>query len=200
MTRAGILLGISCLAVWPVCAWPGDVTDDALAALRAGEAKQAVRLLSEAAQAGDLVAATNLGVLLARGEGVAQKDADALYWLLKARLMGEPRAAGMADALARDIGKDLRADVVDRLAQDLESQARQGSVRALIALGALETAVRTPADPSRGYMWFAAAAATGDRDALILRDMVARRLSSEDRQAAQAELSDLYEHIQSRFE
>lgn len=196
MSRAHKLLGISFLAVWPLCAWPADAVDDALDAFRAGDAQQAVRLLSEAAQAGDLTAATNLGVLLARGEGVAQNDGEALYWLLKARLMGEPRAASMADAVARDVGKDLRADVVDRLARDLESRAKDGSIQALIALGALETAVRTPADPGRGYMWFAAAAATGHRDAMILRDIVAKDLSVEQRQVAQQKLSEIYATLQ----
>ena len=192
MKTVANICGIALLASWPCFARSADAVDDALKAFRAGDAQQAVRLLSGAAQSGDLTAATNLGVLLARGQGVAQNDAEALYWLLKARLMGEPRAGRMAEAVARGITEDQHANVVDRLAHDLESRAQDGSIRALIALGALETALRSPADLGRGYMWFAAAAALGDREALILRDTIARDLTVEDRQAAQEELSQLY--------
>src|SRR6056297_1114726 len=192
MTVLGQVCRVCVVASWPYVAWSADAVEDALSAFREGNMQHAVALLSEAAHQGDMTAAANLGVLLARGQGTAQNDAEALYWLWKARLMGESRAGHMADAVARCMSAEPRDEVLDRLARDLEAMVQDGSIRVLLALGALESALRRPADTGQAYMWFAAAAALGNTEALILRDKMALGLSASERQAAQEKLSKIY--------
>ena len=86
-----------------------------------------------------------------------------------------------------------RETVLDRLATQLEEEARAGTVAALRALGALEASLRDPARPEDAYLWFALAAALGDVTAPQARDHVAAALSPDQRAEVQARLKEMHE-------
>lgn len=169
-----------------------DPVVEARAAYSEGRSAEAVRILKTAAEAGDPLAAANLGVMIASGEGWPQNDIEALYWLWKARLEGEKRSEPLANVVADRVSPEDRDELLDRLAKDLEGEAKAGRRRALLSLGGLEWALRTPPDAVQAYMWFGLAAALGDPLGAAARDKVAVNLSAEERRQGQDTLTKLF--------
>lgn len=191
--RAGLA---AILAIAVAAPGAGAVTfDEAMEVYRAQRPDRAVSMFRELAKQGDTAAQTNLGVLEARGIGTPQSEASALYWLWRAALSGERRAAAMSSHLEARIPEAARNEVIDRLAGDLEAEARGGSVEALISLGRLEARLRQPRDPAVAYQWFALAAAFGSAVAGASREIVSEALSAPDRLEAQAQVATLFDEI-----
>lgn len=189
-------LAVLAVALWPVAHAAGAATfDEAMQAYRAHQPDRALSMFRDLADAGDTAAQTNLGVLLARGIGAPQSEAGALYWLWRAALAGEVRAAEMAGYLETRMPDAARTEVLDRLAADLETEARAGTLGALSALGRLEAGLRRPADPAAAYRWFALAAAFGSADAGAAREIVARGMAAPDRLAAQESVGGMFDDI-----
>ncbi len=176
----------------PVAPTELDPVIEATAAYSEGRSAEAVRILKKAAEAGDPLAAANLGVMIASGEGWPQNDIEALYWLWKARLEGERRSEPLAKVVAERVSADDRDELLDRLAMDLEADAKAGRRRALLSLGGLEWALRTPPDAAQAYVWFGLAAAMGDPLGAAARDKVAENLSAEERRQGQDTLTELF--------
>ncbi|MEM8576943.1 MAG: hypothetical protein AAGF60_03750 [Pseudomonadota bacterium] len=163
---------------------------EAMAFLRAGAAAEAVERFSGLAQRGHSAAQVNLAILYTRGEGVPSSRIAASYWSWRARLMGDRRAIALSDALLGALPPRSRNAVADRLAPDLEELAAEGRFQAFLALGRLETEIRTPPRLDEAGVWLMLAAAFEVprapvvRDRLIAAEPDARRLAMEARAGA----------------
>lgn len=159
--------------------------DVALGFARDGKAAAAAALFENLAKTGDGAAQMNLAVMLARGQGIPQDDQRAAYWAWRARLGGELRAAALSDHLLTKLTKAARAALVERLSGDLKEIAMQGDIQALMALGRVDTEIRTPARPQQAALWFTLAAAFELRHAPALRDITMRNLEPAQRLSVQ---------------
>lgn len=179
-----------------------DPFDAALTAARDGRPDLAAALFADLARAGDGAAQMNLAVLMARGDGLPQDRAGALYWAWRARLSGRPEAAPLIDLLSRT-GAGIAPgagpaaavsarDLAARLVADLGSLAASGRPDAFLALGRVQAEVQEPPRPVEALAWYMLAAAHGVPHAALLRDAVALEIAPADRLAAESLARDLF--------
>jgi len=164
----------------------GDAEDCANAAnLVQTNAAGVVAACRRLAEHGDAVAQNNLGALYDSGLGVAQDYAEAAKWFRKAADQGSAVAQNNL-AILFDDGKGVTQDYAVA-ASWYRKAAAQGLGAAQFELGiAYAKGQGVPQDDVQAHVWFNLAAVRGDRDAARNRDVVARRMTSEQIQQAEA--------------
>jgi len=151
----------------------GADLDDGLGAYKRGDYAAARQVWAPLAETGDREAQYFLGHLYAKGQGVVQDHAEALYWFRAAAVQGNSYgqfALGYmyenGAGVARDDGEAVRWYRV---------AAEQGNALAQNNLGLMYEAGRgVPRDYVMAHLWFARAAA--DADSGLDRDKAARNL------------------------
>ena len=151
----------------------GADLDDGLGAYKRGDYAAARQVWAPLAETGDREAQYFLGHLYAKGQGVVQDHAEALYWFRAAAVQGDTYgqfALGYmyenGAGVARDDGEAARWYRV---------AAEQGNALAQNNLGLMYEAGRgVPRDYVMAHLWFARAAV--DADAGLDRDKAARNL------------------------
>jgi hypothetical protein len=118
-------------------------------------------LFAELAEADAADAQFNLAVMLRKGQGRPQNYRQALFWAWLSHLGGETRAEPLARTLAQDVPPEIRAEVVNALAQRLEGQLAAGRSDAIIKFARLNAELRDPPDYETAYVWFAIGQALG---------------------------------------
>jgi TPR repeat protein len=164
----------------------GDAEDcgDA-ASLIQTDAARVVAACRRLADQGNAVAQNNLGALYDNGLGVAQDYAEAAKWFRKAADQGSAVAQNNL-AILFDDGKGVKQDYAVAVGW-YRRAAVQGLAAAQFELGiAYAKGQGVPQDDVQAHMWFNLAAVRGDRDAARNRDVVARRMTSEQLQQAEA--------------
>jgi len=126
----------------------------------------AVRLLTEAAEAGHPTAQRNLGLLYRDGSGVPKNDTLAFEWLEKAALGGDGIAQdelGDLYANGRGTSKDLFKSF-----SWYEKAAQSGNPSAQTNLGyAFDVGIGTTPDSGRAVLWYRRGAEQGDAAKLL---------------------------------
>ncbi|MCP5152891.1 MAG: SEL1-like repeat protein [Ectothiorhodospiraceae bacterium] len=161
MPRLAVLLW---LALTP---WTTAVADfaDGVRAYRAGRVEEAIRILREVGDRGDVRAQLVLGALYGAGEGVALDEAEAVRWYRRAADGGSAEAQlemGARHALGQGVARDA-------------AEAARWYLRAAdggLADAQAEVAARydrgdgLPVDPAQALRWYQAAAASGHPQAM----------------------------------
>ena len=181
-----LLLVALLLSPLPAMAAP-DVpgVEQAMAALRAGDAPQAATIFLALARAGDADAQFNIALLFLDGVGVPQNDREALYWGWRARLSGVPNAPALLAQLMPAVPPELRQQTADRIATDLQPRIDAGEGRAMLERSVLLTDLLSEPDLQGAYVWQALSAAMGTPNAGSARDATLARIDPKDRLAAQ---------------
>lgn len=159
----------------------------ALQAAKGGEPAQAVVMFRELAEEGNAGAQTNLAVLIAKGLGTPQDDAEAFYWAWRARLAGEKRAVPMTEFLERRLTAEATQVVAGRLLSDLALRIESGDLDSMLSIGRVYAQLMEPADPQQAVTWFNLAAAFNVPYAAALRDSFSMTLDQETRITAQVQ-------------
>ena len=161
---------------------------------------EAVKWYTKAAEQGDVSAQFNLGNMCRTGEGVPQNKVEAATWYTKAAEQGDAEAQfNLAVMYSKGDGvpQDQR-----QAAQWYRKAAEQGYAKAALAMsvryfngnGIPENDVQAYA-----FLLLFEALSNGDEreadDVKKLKDMLAKRLRPEDRQAAQQEAAALWEKM-----
>ncbi len=130
------------------------------ASLFEGRVGEALSHFREAAERGDAVGQSNLGVLYATGEGVAKDDAEAVRWYRRGADQNYDAAQlNLAGMYAR--GEGVVQDVAEA-ARWYRRAAEQGNAHAQFALGALYTAGQgVLQDDAEAARWYRKAAEQG---------------------------------------
>jgi hypothetical protein len=137
-----------------------------LAAYDKGDFATALRELTPAAESGDAVAQSKLGVMLAKGEGVARDPAAAVEWFRKSAAQGDPEGQYNL-GVAYDVGETGASDPAQAMFWYRKS-AEQGYVRAQYNLGHMMVNGGDPAAHAEGAAWTLKAAEQGMADAMHL--------------------------------
>jgi len=147
--------------------------------------QQAVVWYRKAAEQEFAHAQHNLGVIYRDGQGVPKDEQQAVTWFRKAaeqRDAGAQYNLGVMYANGQGVPKDEQQAVVW-----FRKAAEQGDAFAQYNLGAMYyNGHGVPKDGQMAYFWWLLASAQGGQEAVKGRDILARRLSSEQRAAAQA--------------
>lgn len=160
------LLGcIVCMSLLLPVASSAASLEEAKTAVDAGKFAQAAAIYRELAAAGDAKAQYNLGLMYARGDGVAENPQEAVKWY---RLSAEQGFAEAQYALgviyfSRDAGVPMDYDEAIKW---YRQAAEQGHVRSQLNLGIVYLRGDVvPQDIPQALTWFSLAAAQGDSDA-----------------------------------
>lgn len=137
-----------------------------LAAYDKGDYATALRELKPAAESGDAVAQSKLGVMLAKGEGLARDPAAAVAWFRKAAAQGDPEGQYNL-GVAYDVGDTGASDPAQAMIWYRKS-AEQGYVRAQYNLGHMMVNGGDPAAHAEGAAWTLKAAEQDMADAMHL--------------------------------
>ncbi len=147
--------------------------------------QQAVVWFRKAAEQGDAHAQHNLGVMYATGRGVSKDEKQAVVWYRKAAEKGDAGAQFLLATMygnGQGVPKDEQQAVVW-----LRKAAEQGNAGAQGMLGMFYYFGEVvPKDEQMAYFWSLLASAQGNQDAAKFRDGMERRLSPDQRAAAQA--------------
>ncbi len=147
--------------------------------------QQAVVWFRKAAEQGYAIAQSDLGVMYHTGQGVPKDDREAVVWYRKAAeqgLDGAQHNLGVMYGNGEGVPKDDQQAVAW-----YRKAAEQGYAKAQYNLGVMHAnGEGVPKDEQSAYFWYLLASAQGDQDAAKWRDIVERRLSPEQRAAAQA--------------
>lgn len=139
----------------------------------------------KAAEQGLAVAQINLGFAYLDGRGTLKDDKQAVTWFRKAAEQGDVIGQYGLGVMYSE-GKGLPKDDKQAFAWFLKS-AEQGYVDAQYNLGVhYKNGESVPKDEQLAYFWWLLASAQGSQQATQMRDLVERRLSSEQRANAQA--------------
>lgn len=139
--------------------------DEAKAAVDAGKFAQAAAIYRELAAAGDAKAQYNLGLMYARGDGVAENPQEAMKWYRLSAEQGFPEAQYALGVIyfSRDAGAPMDYDEAIKW---YRKAAEQGHVRSQLNLGIVYLRGDVvPQDIPEAFKWFSLAAAQGDSDA-----------------------------------
>ena len=143
---------------------PADPLKDGIAAYRAGNYAEALRLLRPLAEQGNAKAQGTLGDAYARGQSVPKDDAEAAKWYRKAAEQGDSDAQnflGLAYGAGRGVSKDDA-----EAAKWYRKAAEQGHVFAQFNLGVFYWNGRgVPKDDAEAVKWYRKAAEQGYSDA-----------------------------------
>lgn len=183
--RILLLLALLATPLPALAAQGDDGTEQAIAALRAGDAPRAATIFLDLARAGDADAQFNLALLYFDGTGVPQNDREALYWGWRARLSGVPNALLLLSRLDPVATPELRAQTADRIAADLQPRIDAGEGRAMLERSVLLSDLLPEPDLQGAYVWQALSAALGTPNAGPARDATLARIDPKDRLAAQ---------------
>jgi TPR repeat protein len=147
--------------------------------------QQAVVWYRNAAEQGDAIAQFNLGLMHEDGDGVPKDEQQAVAWYRRAAEQGHASAQynlGVRFYDGRGVPKDDQQAVAwFRKAADQGVAMAQTNLGKMYAKGS-----GVPKDEQMTYFWLLLASAQGDQDALKGRDIFERRLTTEQRAAAQA--------------
>jgi len=163
MTKATLAIAVAlCLGVsTPALTQNAGVLDTIK---RMDELQTGIGEMKAAAERGDVKAQTNLGLLYATGQGVAQDDAEAATWFRKAADQGNAEAQANLGRAYRN-GEGVERDDAQAVAW-YRKAADQGHVLAQANLGMMYARGRGVAqDDAQAVMWFRKAADQGDDDA-----------------------------------
>ena len=146
--------------------------------------KLAVEWHRKAAEQGNAIAQFNLGVMYAGGKGVPQDYKLAVDWYRKAAEQGNAQAQFNLGYMY-DQGKGVPQDY--KLAVEwYRKAAEQGYASAQLNLGCMYgNGKGVPQNDLNAYAWFNLAAAQGDKQAVKNRDLVASKITPEQRSQAQ---------------
>jgi len=129
------------------------------------------------AEQGDASAQYNLGVMYAKGQGVALDYKVAAKWYTKAAEQGHTKAQydlGLTYDIGRGVAQDYKVAV-----KWYTKAAEQGYARAQYKLGVRYAIGHGVAqDYVMAHMFFNIAAIDGDKSAIESRDLVAKRMTS----------------------
>jgi hypothetical protein len=147
--------------------------------------QQAAAWYRKAAGQGHTIAQFHLGFMYVNGTGVTKDGQQAAAWFRKAAEQGEAVAQyslGVLYVNGPGVPKDDQ-----QAAAWFRKAAEQGYASAQFSLGLMfATGQGVPKDEQSAYLWWLLASAQGNQDAVKMRDMWERRLSPEQRAAAQA--------------
>jgi TPR repeat protein/Zn-dependent protease with chaperone function len=148
--------------------------------------EQAVAWYRKAAEQGYSHAQHNLGVMYANGQGVPKDDEQAVAWYRKAAEQGHANAQynlGLMYYNGLGVPKDEQ-----QAAAWSRKAAEQGHANAQFNLGLMYAKGQgVPKDEQSAYFWWLLASAQGNQNAVKTRDISERRLSLEQRVAAQTD-------------
>lgn len=179
MTGAHLIHRLILLVLFAGLAGGAGAAEDfaaGLAATEAGDYERALAVWRPLAEAGDAASQFNVGMMHARGEGVAKDYAEAARWFRKAAEQGEVQAqARLGGMYARGIGVERD----DREAADwLYRAAEQHHVESQYDLGVLYAkgdGVRR--DYEAAYFWFTLAGLQKFSPALAIKDEMRPHMS-----------------------
>ena len=178
-----LVLGVSLLFASGGVGYSQDY-QKGLEAYKKGDYASALREFRALAEQGDAKAQYNLGVMYGNGEGVTQDDKEAVKWYRKSAEQGNAIAQynlGVMYANGEGVTQDYKEAV-----KWYRKSAEQGHARAQFALGvkyAMGQGVLL--DDVYAHMWFNIAVSNGDDDAMKNRDIVAKRMTTEQLAEAQ---------------
>jgi len=154
-----------------------------------GDYATAMREWTPLAEQGDLSAQYNLGLLYESGLGVAQDAFEAVKWYRRAAAQGDASAQYNLGVIY-DEGHDVPQDYAEA-AKWYKLAAEQRDASAQSNLGVLYDNGRgVPHDHITAYMWFSIAASQGNKLAHKNKDEIAKQMSSDDVDKAQAMVRD----------
>ncbi len=156
-----------------------------VAAFQAGDYSAALKNWLPLAEAEDVEAQRNIGVMYQQGLGVPQNNVEAVKWYRRAAENGHPRAQQNLGVMYED-GTGVLQDHREAIAW-YSASAEQGNIIAKLNLGVLyeRGTPDVPRDVVRTHMWYNLAAAQGHADAGQLRDDIAETMTPE--QVAEAQ-------------
>jgi TPR repeat protein len=164
--------------------WAGDF-QKGVNAYESGDYTTALKEFAALAEQGTAKAQYGLGFMYANGQGVPQDYQQAVKWYTKAAEQGHADAQynlGFIYANGQGVPQDYQQAV-----KWYTKAVEQGYVAAQYNLGLMYTNGRgVPQDNVYAHMWFNLAAVDGDEDASKNRDIIAKRMTTEDLSKAQS--------------
>jgi TPR repeat protein len=163
--------------------WSADF-QKGLAAADRGDFATALREWKPLAEQGDATAQYNLGVMYDKGQGVPKDYKTAVKWYKLVAEQGYAVAQsnlGVMYANGEGIPQDYKTAM-----KWYRLSAKQGFANAQSNLGLMYVnGTGVLQDYARAHMWWNIAASSGDKDAVINRDLVAKRMTPSQIEIAQ---------------
>lgn len=135
-------------------------------------------------------AQVNLAIMFAKGQGVPQNDAHALFWAWRARFSGASQAIPIIEYLTHKTIEADRVEIAKNLRFRYAARFEGGDETAALKMARTFNEVDNPRNPSLAYKWFTVAAAMDVQYAMALRETLALEISPLDRSRLQKEASE----------
>jgi hypothetical protein len=116
------------------------------------------------AERGNATAQFNYAQLLYKGVGTTVNFEEAWYWSWMARLEGINEAIKLSNSIARDLTIEHEVNLIGRLRNTFEQEARIGDADALSKMAIFLTEAQTEPNLAEGYVWALVAQAVGQTD------------------------------------
>lgn len=166
---------------------------DAADAFEAGNYVVAADQFRVLAERGNATAQFNYAQLLYKGVGTTVNFEEAWYWSWMARLEGISEAIDLSKSIARDLTIEHEVNLLDRLRNTFEQEARMGDADALSKMAIFLTEAQTEPNLAEGYVWAVVAQAVGQTDVKEIIGNANKNLDLSVRLESQKEARSIFE-------
>ena len=134
-----------------------------------------------------------------KGYGVTQNFSLAYYWALSSKLYGETKSKLIINESRYKISKEEKADLDNKLKENLEKIALEGAINSFIPLAKWYMTVPKKADYNNTYKWLSIATAFNLNNAKEARDKISSLLDEKDLIDIQEEAKESYNNIKNNI-
>lgn len=146
--------------------------------------------LLASAKAGYVQAQYNVAASYKLGQGIPQSEEQALYWYLQAATKGHAQSQLQAALMFHNKNEFTKSIEL------FNESAMKGIVESQFMLASVyHLGNGKPQNYRLAYIWYSIAAASGDADAVQMRDIVSEQLDAKTLSEAQKEAAEIFESI-----
>ena len=169
--------------------------DKGIAFFKSEKYEEALEIFKKLSELGDSRSQYNFSFMHLKGYGVTQNFSLAYYWALSSKLYGETKSKLIINESRYKISKEEKADLDNKLKENLEKIALEGAVNSFIPLAKWYMTVPKKADYNNTYKWLSIATAFNLNNAKEARDKISSLLDERELIDIQEEARESYNNI-----
>ena len=161
--------------------------------------EKALDIFKKLSVLGDKKSQYNFSFMHLKGFGVTQNLSQAYYWGLSSKLYGEKKSEQLLKESRFKISKDEKDSIENELKENLEKDALDGTIHAIIPLAKWYITVPKKPDYNNTYKWLSIATAFNLKNAKEARDRISKYIDEKNLVDIQENAKESFDNIKANI-